>query len=62
MKDEFEQKRDNFHAHLDECARCRNQPFNLCATGQRLLEQAAGATAPPHADGLPRLQPRRRQR
>lgn len=31
-----------FHAHLDACARCRNQPFNLCPDGSRLLA-AAGA-------------------
>jgi len=26
-----------FHAHLDECAQCRNHPFGLCPTGARLL-------------------------
>lgn len=26
-----------FHAHLDECARCANEPFNLCAAGHVLL-------------------------
>lgn len=37
-----------FHAHLDGCARCRNEPFNLCAEGSRLL--AAVATAPTTED------------
>jgi hypothetical protein len=26
-----------FHVHLDVCARCRNQPFNLCETGALML-------------------------
>jgi len=26
-----------FHAHLDECERCRNQPFNMCPKGNLLL-------------------------
>lgn len=26
-----------FHDHLDKCARCRNQPFNLCPVGHALL-------------------------
>ena len=26
-----------FHNHLDKCARCRNQPFNLCPVGHALL-------------------------
>lgn len=34
-------KLDEFHAHLDECARCRNQPFNLCATGALRIYEAA---------------------
>lgn len=25
------------HAHLDECAQCRNNPFNLCTMGAMLL-------------------------
>lgn len=29
-----------FHAHLDVCSRCRNEPFNLCITGQRLIGNA----------------------
>lgn len=42
----FEQKRDAFHAHLDQCIQCRNRPLNLCVTGQRLLQEVAdlGAT------------------
>lgn len=26
-----------FHDHLDACRQCREHPFNLCATGARLL-------------------------
>jgi hypothetical protein len=38
-----------FHRHLDECKQCENQPFDLCPTGTRLLEEtgvAAGILAP----------------
>jgi hypothetical protein len=32
---------NEFHAHLDVCRRCREEPFNLCTTGLRLaLKQA----------------------
>ena len=34
------EKIENFHAHLDECSQCANQPFNLCAKGKELLEKA----------------------
>jgi len=30
-----------FHAHLDICSQCENQPFNLCPTGAALLKEAA---------------------
>lgn len=40
---------DAFHAHLDACQRCENQPFDLCPIGQGLLKQAAV--------GLPRAPP-----
>lgn len=30
-----------FHAHLDTCGQCRNNPFGLCSTGARLLKEAA---------------------
>lgn len=37
-----------FHAYLDRCDRCRQQPFNLCPQGASLLEDAAvRATTPP---------------
>lgn len=29
-----------FHEHLDQCAQCRTQPFNLCAVGLPLLHAA----------------------
>jgi hypothetical protein len=31
---------EQFHAHLDRCAQCRNQPFNLCPQGAALLTDA----------------------
>jgi hypothetical protein len=34
------QPRDRFHAHLDECARCEENPFGLCATGADALAAA----------------------
>ena len=33
---------NDFHAHLDKCSQCANQPFNLCSTGKELLKKAAG--------------------
>lgn len=30
-----------FHAHLDACKQCRENPFDLCADGQRLIAEAA---------------------
>lgn len=29
-----------FHAHLDVCKRCREQPFNLCPIGNAELQKA----------------------
>ena len=26
-----------FHRHLDECAQCRNNPFDLCSAGHILI-------------------------
>jgi hypothetical protein len=37
---------DAFHNHLDACAQCRDQPFNLCANGAALL-----AAVGPSSDG-----------
>jgi len=31
------QRVDKFHAHLDVCTQCRNNPFGLCAVGAALL-------------------------
>jgi len=36
-----------FHAHLDVCAGCRDHPFDLCATGARLLREAVDASDRP---------------
>lgn len=32
-----------FNEHLDICKRCREQPFNLCEVGARLLREAVEA-------------------
>lgn len=32
---------DNFHAHLDGCKQCRENPFKLCARGHQLLTNPA---------------------
>jgi predicted anti-sigma-YlaC factor YlaD len=26
-----------FHNHLDNCSQCRNNPFDLCPTGAKLI-------------------------
>jgi anti-sigma factor ChrR (cupin superfamily) len=31
---------DALHAHLDMCTQCREQPFNLCATGAKALAES----------------------
>lgn len=36
---------ERFHAHLDECAQCEKQPFDLCAIGARLIRLAADFAA-----------------
>lgn len=30
-----------FHRHLDDCGRCRYEPFNLCPIGAMLIKVAA---------------------
>lgn len=30
-----------FHQHLEVCARCANNPFNLCAVGDKLIRVEA---------------------
>ncbi|GAH83684.1 unnamed protein product, partial [marine sediment metagenome] len=40
-KDEVHQRTKRFHAHLDVCSQCENHPWGLCATGARLLKEAA---------------------
>lgn len=35
-----------FHEHLDECAQCRNHPFDLCGVGATLLRLAATGIHP----------------
>jgi hypothetical protein len=37
---------DIFHAHLDECAQCREHPFDLCSAGAVLLRVAAEGLPP----------------
>lgn len=31
---------DTFHAHLDACEQCRNEPFNLCPEGAKVLAES----------------------
>ena len=31
---------DEFHAHLDVCRQCRDNPYGLCWAGERLLLRA----------------------
>lgn len=33
-----------FHKHLDKCEHCRDNPFNLCETGQTALAFAGNET------------------
>lgn len=33
----FTEARNAFHAHLDKCSQCRDNPMELCAEGGRLL-------------------------
>lgn len=33
---------DRFHAHLDECAQCMKNPFDLCPTGAELIQAPFG--------------------
>jgi hypothetical protein len=35
------QSHRRFHDHLDVCRQCRNRPFDLCPTGDRLLRATA---------------------
>jgi hypothetical protein len=46
----------HFHAHLDECKRCREQPFNLCPIGLRRLK----ATSQGYRAGFGRATPERK--
>lgn len=48
---------DAFHAHLDACERCRERPFDLCATGAQLLVATAQALPSDEIDGGPYVCP-----
>ena len=32
---------EDFHGHLNRCQQCRDHPFGLCITGERLLKRDA---------------------
>ena len=32
---------NDFHEHLDQCCQCRENVFDLCSVGSRLLEKLA---------------------
>lgn len=34
---------NKFYSHLDICTQCRNHPFELCAVGAQVLEEAVRA-------------------
>ncbi len=36
---------DRFHAHLDRCKRCREQPFNLCPVGDLYIRASVNEVA-----------------
>jgi hypothetical protein len=40
-----EREVDRFHAHLDQCRQCRDNPFKLCCVGIMLMEQIKAALA-----------------
>lgn len=42
-----------FHEHLDKCEQCRNQPFNLCPEGSRVIQKGVDALG----ENLPSLFP-----
>jgi hypothetical protein len=42
---QVEEKTKLFHNHLDVCDQCREHPFNLCSTGDKLLKDAASGLA-----------------
>lgn len=37
---------EDFHAHLDACKQCRENPFELCVVGGLLLVEATGPSKP----------------
>lgn len=45
MSDRDKEPADVFHEHLDACRQCEENPFDLCAAGQALLEKAGRAIA-----------------
>lgn len=44
---------DRFHEHLDACARCRNNPFDLCSTGLPIFIAAGQEAAAKLGVALP---------
>lgn len=38
---------NHFHAHLDDCRQCRDNPFDLCPIGVVLINEAAFGRKPP---------------
>lgn len=39
----IDQLHNDFHAHLDECQQCRDEPFNLCLEGKAIMQKASEA-------------------
>jgi hypothetical protein len=43
---------EKFHNHLDVCQRCREEVFNLCPVGLRLIHEAGAASGEAMLVGL----------
>jgi hypothetical protein len=52
-RQDWKRARDAFHAHLDGCAWCQNQPFNLCPRGHALLLATVDVAPVGEADAAP---------
>lgn len=51
-----------YHKHLDECPRCREQPFNMCPEGDAKLREQAFGSKNNALEGLDDIHSRFKQR
>ena len=35
----FDKVEKEYHAHLDKCKQCNNEPFNLCLVGAAIMNR-----------------------